>query len=149
MRGRIPGIVGISATAKGPTMSTVQRVAIVVFEGLQALDATGPAEVFAQANRLGGAYEIELVGLRARTTSGLTLGPVVPFDAHRGPLDTLMVAGGQGIARAQHDPELIAWVRAASLRSRRVTSVCSGAFVLARAGLLDGRRATTHWDSCA
>lgn len=131
-------------------MPDVRRVAIVVFEGLQALDAIGPAEVLSQASRLGAPeYEVTLVGRGSTTTSGIDLSPVVDFSAARGALDTLMVAGGQGVGRAQHDEELIAWVRAAAARSRRVASVCTGAFILARAGLLDGRRATTHWDSCA
>lgn len=130
-------------------MPDVRRIAIVVFEGLQALDAVGPAEVFSQAMRLADTgYEVELVGRQAAMTNGLVLSPVVGLGDARGPLDTLMVAGGQGVGRAQHDAELISWVRAAAARSRRVASVCTGAFILARAGLLDGRRATTHWDSC-
>lgn len=131
-------------------MPDVRRVVIVVFEGLQALDAIGPAEVFSQASRLGDpGYEVELVGRQAAMTNGLTLSPVTRFDDARGSLDTLLVAGGRGVGRAQHDAELIAWVQDAASRSRRVASVCTGAFILARAGLLDGRRATTHWDSCA
>ncbi|MCW2992405.1 MAG: cdhR [Solirubrobacterales bacterium] len=131
-------------------MPGMRRVAIVVFEGLQSLDAVGPAEVFSQASRLADSgYEVALVGRAADTTSGLSIGPLTSFAEHAGPLDTLMVAGGLGVSEAQRDPELLAWVRAAAGRSRRVTSVCSGAFILARAGLLDGRRATTHWDSCA
>jgi transcriptional regulator GlxA family with amidase domain len=131
-------------------MTAVRRVAIVVFEGLQLLDAAGPAEVFSQATRLGApGYDVTLVGRSAATTAGISLAPLVDFAAARGALDTLMVAGGLGTAEAQRDDELVGWVRAAAERSRRVTSVCSGAFVLARAGLLDGRRATTHWDSCA
>jgi len=131
-------------------MPNVRRVAIVVFEGLQALDAIGPAEVLSQASRLGApGYEVTLVGHDGTATNGIELSPVVGFGAAGGTLDTLMVAGGQGVGRALHDDELTAWVKAAAARSRRVTSVCTGAFILARAGLLDGRRATTHWDSCA
>jgi transcriptional regulator GlxA family with amidase domain len=66
----------------------------------------------------------------------------------RGTIDTLVVAGGAGTRSAATDKRVLAWVRDAAPRSRRVTSVCSGAFVLANAGLLDGRRATTHWQWC-
>ena len=78
--------------------------------------------------------------MRLRPQSGL--------DACRGPIDTLVVAGGRGARAAGRDERLIAWLRLAARRSRRVTSVCTGAFLLARAGLLDGRRATTHWAAC-
>ncbi|MDX6641351.1 MAG: hypothetical protein QOF12_2362 [Solirubrobacteraceae bacterium] len=128
----------------------MRRVAIVVFDGLQALDAAGPAEVFSQATRLGTpGYDVELVGTGAATTSGLALGPLTAPRDCRGPLDTLMVAGGLGVDQAEHDAALVSWVRDAAARSRRVTSVCTGALILARAGLLAGRRATTHWASCA
>lgn len=131
-------------------MPNMRRVAIVVFEGFQALDAIGPAEVFSQAERLRpSTYAVDLVGVVAGTTSGLTVGPLVAPDACRWPLDTLMVAGGAGVREAEADKTLVGWVRDAAGRSRRVTSVCSGAFVLARAGLLDGRRATTHWKHCS
>src|SRR5581483_9886480 len=66
----------------------------------------------------------------------------------RGPIDTLIVAGGFGVQDAVEDDLLVGWVRSAARRSRRVASVCSGAFLLAAAGLLDGRRATTHWAYC-
>ncbi|MDX6664387.1 MAG: hypothetical protein QOG68_593 [Solirubrobacteraceae bacterium] len=131
-------------------MPDMRRVVIVVFDSLQALDAVGPAEVFSQAERLlPGSYAVELAGTGASTTSGLTLAPVTALADCHGRLDTLMVAGGEGVRDAMLDTALVDWVRDAATRSRRVTSVCSGAFVLARAGLLDGRRATTHWESCA
>src|SRR5439155_25810506 len=78
----------------------------------------------------------------------------VPIVAGRGirqatgPVDTLMVAGGQGTQSAMRDARLVAWIRRTALRARRVASVCSGAFLLGEAGLLDGRRATTHWAVC-
>ncbi len=135
-------------------MSQARRTVIVAFAGVQSLDVTGPAEVFSLADRAAAqpAYQLELVargGDRVRTSSGLELLPSGSLEACRGPIDTLIVAGGLGTRAAARDEPLISWLRLAARRSRRVTSVCTGAFLLARAGLLDGRRATTHWAACA
>jgi transcriptional regulator GlxA family with amidase domain len=131
----------------------MRRVVIVAFEGFQSLDVSGPAEAFSIATRYyGGDYSIEVVtadGTPARANSGLTLQADRAIAEVRGPIDTLMIAGGSGVGRALRDARLVAWVTRAAGRSRRVASVCTGAFLLAEAGLLDGRRATTHWDSCA
>jgi transcriptional regulator GlxA family with amidase domain len=132
-------------------MPTHRRIAIVAFDEVQALDITGPSEVFSLAHRTvsGGAYEIELLtptGDSVRTSSGLTFQPHGALHQRR--IDTLIVPGGKGTRTATADDSLIAWLRLAAGRSRRVTSVCTGAFLLARAGLLDGRRATTHWAAC-
>ncbi|MGH9233802.1 MAG: GlxA family transcriptional regulator [Acidimicrobiales bacterium] len=130
-----------------------RHVAIVVYEAVQSLDLTGPLEVFAAANDQGAdpAYVTTVVspaGGVLRTSSGLAVVADSSTADHRGPIDTLVVAGGTGTGPAVADGDLVAWVRAAAARSRRVTSVCSGAFILAAAGLLDGRRATTHWSVC-
>ena len=127
-----------------------RNVLIVGFPDVQVLDVTGPGEVFSMADRLApGVYE---VSVRARTrqpltTSGqLLVAPNGPLPA-RGTIDTLIVPGGLGTFEARRDAKLIDWIRSAAGRSRRVASVCTGAFLLAEAGLLDGRRATTHWAS--
>jgi transcriptional regulator GlxA family with amidase domain len=130
----------------------VRRIVILAFEGAQTLDVTGPYEVFSIANRVAGgnAYAVEIVAPTRdalRTGSGLTIVPDRATSAVRGPIDTLVVAGGEGVLRAIEDERLVRWVKRAVARSRRVTSVCTGAFMLARAGLLDGRRAATHWAS--
>jgi len=135
-------------------MSVVQprRVVIVAFPDVQPLDVAGPAEVFAVASALcPGAYRIEVVapgGDPVATHSGYAIAPHGDLASARGPIDTLVVAGGAGTREALADAELVPFVTRAAKRSRRVTSVCSGAFLLARAGLLDGRRATTHWAWC-
>jgi transcriptional regulator GlxA family with amidase domain len=127
-------------------------VVIVAFPDVQALDVTGPVEVFAMANRYlpRPAYAPTVVsqeGGEVVTSSGLGLA-TARAAGWRGPIDTLVVAGGEGTADAARDRELTSWVAVAADRSRRVASVCSGAFVLAAAGLLAGRRATTHWSAC-
>ena len=131
-----------------------RRVVLVAFPDVQILDVTGPSEVFSLADRDAGepAYSLELVAPdpgEITASSGLRLVADRPLDACRGPIDTLVVAGGRGVQAAVQDQRLTNWLRLAARRSRRVSSVCTGAFLLARAGLLDGRRATTHWSSCA
>lgn len=119
----------------------------------QSLDFVGPLEVFTTAERLSlspGRYSTEIVapgGDPFATNSGLSVTPDRATAACRGPIDTLLVAGGRGAQAAVEDVALVRWLGEAARRSRRVGSVCTGAFLLARAGLLDGRRATTHWAS--
>lgn len=129
-----------------------RRVIVVVFDGAQSLDVTGPVEVLTRGGQLARSpYEIELVAAPAgtiTTSSGLRL-QVGAVSRVRGPVDTLVVAGGDGTSAALDDAGLLRGIARLAARARRVTSVCTGAFLLAEVGLLDGRRATTHWDSCA
>ncbi|MFF4738261.1 GlxA family transcriptional regulator [Streptomyces sp. NPDC001262] len=128
-------------------------VLLVVYDGVQMLDVAGPLDVFDRAARAAGAgYRMRLasVGGRAvRTSAGLDLAVSADLMKVRKPPDTLMVAGGWGYADAVADTDLLRHVQRLSTGARRTGSVCTGAFVLAAAGLLDGRRATTHWAFCA
>ena len=129
---------------------------VLTYPAVQLLDVTGPVQVFASANDIvadaGGArpYLLKVVaqgGEGATASGGVTLaaGPLT----HGGEaLDTLLVAGGEGAEAAAENPVLVDWVRQRATRARRVASVCTGAFLLAAAGLLDGRRAATHWKYC-
>jgi transcriptional regulator GlxA family with amidase domain len=138
--------------------NSARRIAIVAFPDVQTLDLVGPLEVFDAAQRVQAArrpgeaaYTIEVVAETLeplRSSSGLYVLPQRTLKAVRGPLDTLMVAGGFGSRAASRSTALVPWVRRQALRARRVASVCTGAFVLGAAGLLEGRRATTHWASC-
>ncbi len=132
-------------------MPAQRRVLIVAFDEVQALDVVGPAEVFSMASRWGMAnYDVSLVtpgGTSIGTAGGLRLEADGDVYSVRGAIDTLVVAGGPGTRAKEKDPKFLAQIAALALRSRRVTSVCTGALVLAAAGLLDGRRATTHWSA--
>jgi transcriptional regulator GlxA family with amidase domain len=135
-----------------PDIAPRRRVVFVAFPDVQALDVTGPSEVFSLAERLSGAsYPLELVASQPgplACSSGLRLVAGRAPAQTRSRIDTLVVAGGLGVSEAERDERLISWLRLAAARSRRVASVCTGAFLLARAGLLEGRRATTHWAAC-
>ncbi|GAA2284398.1 transcriptional regulator [Streptomyces ruber] len=130
----------------------MRTVLVVLFDDVQSLDVTGPVEVFHGAGTARpGTYDIRtatLHGAPVRTSSGLTLVPDLSLrDLAGAPApDTLLVPGGQGARRP--DPGLVDWLRAHGPRARRLVSVCTGAILLAEAGLLDGRRATTHWAYC-
>ncbi len=123
-----------------------QRVLVVLFDGVQSLDVSGPVEVFAGAGLARrGSYTIRtgsVGGGEIRTSSGLRLRPDIDLLG-AGPVDLLLVPGGAGTREG--DPRLVDWLRGAAHGTRRVAAVCTGAFLLAEAGLLDGRRATTHW----
>lgn len=125
-------------------------VALLVFPGALALDVTGPAEVFAMVGRClvdtGASYEVRLLSMRGgpiETASGIVLH--TEAAAGLSDFDTLIVAGGPNIVAMTEDRSLIDWIRTAAVRARRVCSVCTGAFLLAAAGILDGKRAVTHW----
>ncbi len=137
-----------------------RRIAVVAYPGVQILDVVGPLEVFATTTRLLAAergndvpcYAVDVLAARRgplRTQSGLTLGADRAWSQVRGGVDTLLVAGGLGTREAMGDTALLAWLRRMAPRVRRLGSVCTGSFVLAAAGLLEGRRATTHWGYCA
>lgn len=139
-------------TEPGLGLPAERDVVIVTFDSAQILDVTGPLEVFSSASRFLPAawYRTQVVTTRGgpvHASCGLEFASC-PIAEVTGPVDTLMVAGGADMDAAVPDPELLAQVRRLAADARRVTSVCSGAFVLAAAGLPEGRRATTHWAEC-
>jgi transcriptional regulator GlxA family with amidase domain len=136
-----------------------RQIAILVYPGVQSLDFAGPVEVFAGAQQLIEAtgrrergYEVKLLSVDGRplqTSSGLTVVPHASLASALAAIDTLIVAGGNGSSQAASDRALLDWISQTAATARRTASVCTGAFLLAAAGLLDGRRATTHWASAA
>jgi transcriptional regulator GlxA family with amidase domain len=129
------------------------RILIVAVPPMRTLDVFGPAEVFGDANWLRGgdpAYEVTLISACADRVVSNHLGTPVQTDRtyreYRGPVDTLLVAGCMGPRELHYESGFLDWLRLQSTRARRFGSICTGAFVLAKAGLLDERRATTHWN---
>lgn len=131
------------------------RVAILAFPQFQLLDLAGPADVFVEASRQLGdarAYQVQLISAQPgmlRSSSGLRVGVDATVATQRGAIDTLLVAGSPRIEDMASDVSLQNWLRRQSRSVRRYGSVCTGAFVLAATGLLDGKRVTTHWASAA
>ncbi|MBY4677777.1 GlxA family transcriptional regulator [Marinobacterium arenosum] len=130
----------------------MKHIAALGFSGCQMLDLVGPLQVFASANQQldRPAYRVGIIAERPgplRTNSGMNLLADWTLDDNP-PLDTLLVAGGSGIRQQLHNPILIDWLRGQASQVRRLGSVCTGAFLLAEAGLLDGKRVVTHWGSC-
>lgn len=126
-------------------------IAFLVFDGFQILDACGPIAAFEIAARAApGAYSLKTIApTRGFVVSSAGVGlSAEPLEA-AADCDTLIVVGGEGTRWTARDETTLAFVRAMAERARRVASVCSGAYVLAAAGLLDGRRATTHWGRSA
>jgi transcriptional regulator GlxA family with amidase domain len=133
----------------------MSQVIVVAFEGAQTLDVTGPAEVFAAAGRHLGTRPFRVLlassgGGDVRTTSGIAMRTRALARVRLRAGDVVIVSGGDegGVRAALGDPVLLRWIRRAHEIVRRTGSVCSGAFILAHAGILDGRRAATHWSAC-
>lgn len=140
-----------------PPGDEARTIVILAAPGSQILDVAGPFQVFVRAAELfvrehpgqASPYRVRLASTTNRkkvsTNCGLDLSGTDTFRTLKGPIDTLLVSGGSGLESAASDPALLRWLRRSSRRVRRFGSICTGAFLLASAGLLDGKRATTHW----
>lgn len=128
------------------------RMAILTVPSVQMLDVAGPMDVFSEANaqlRDPNAYQMKIVGMSpepVRALNGTRFLPDMTIDSSLEGFDTLMVAGAPGIREYESHPALIEWVAREARHVRRIGSVCTGALILAHAGVLNGRRATTHWN---
>jgi transcriptional regulator GlxA family with amidase domain len=138
------------------TLPAVRAIETVAFKDVQLLDVAGPLQVFATANEMianaGGTplYTVRVVARQAQSvaaSAGVVFATVdlPPLDT---PVDTLIIAGGPGVKTAAAEGELVSWLRARVETARRTASVCTGAYLLAATGMLDGRRAATHWSFC-
>lgn len=132
-----------------------REVAIVIHEGVQALDVAGPLDVFAEAaSRLspGLGYSCRLIARTrdpVRSSNGMVLLPDLSFAEAAREFHTVLVAGGPALPETAPDPLMVSWLRRWGMRSKRYGAICTGAFALGHAGLLDGRVVTTHWHNAA
>jgi len=135
---------------------TLRTIHLLAFPDVQLLDVSGPLQVFASANELSRKqgqptpYAMNVIAAeQASVMSSAGLGLLtLPLPPSGERSDTLMIAGGRGVDTAANNPELLSWMCTQAATARRVASVCSGAFLLAAGGLLDGRRVVTHWSRC-
>jgi transcriptional regulator GlxA family with amidase domain len=140
-----------SLKGRGTFVRTTKTIAILAMPGVQLLDVSGPLDVFAEANVQAktDAYRLRVIGSQPgaiRSSSGARLMPdAVIGDGSHEKIDTLLVAGCPNAAEVSPDVSVVDWLRKTAPAARRYGSVCSGAFFLAKAGLLDGRRVATHW----
>jgi transcriptional regulator GlxA family with amidase domain len=149
-----------SVSHRQATEAKVRPIAIVAFDGVEIVDLTAPLDVFALCNeafrRSGFAkdplYPIQVLAKKpglVTTSCGIRIHADSAYGDISDDIDTLLIPGSPEVSAVLSDPSLQEWVRAMSTRVRRLVSVCTGAFLLAETGLLDGRRATTHWAYCS
>jgi transcriptional regulator GlxA family with amidase domain len=128
----------------------VRRIGVLIFPDFQLLDAAGPISAFEIAGRYApGTYELKIMAATPGQVASSSGAAMIAQPLSDQPFDTVVLAGGDGTRGAILDRTTLDWVKAASARARRTASVCSGAYILAEAGLLDGHRATTHWQLSA
>ena len=145
---------------KEPAQPRTRRIVFVAAPGTEILDLVGPLQVFARAAEMFGKqnpgsppiYSVEVISASSQrslvTNCGLRITAHKTFREVRGKIDTLLIAGGSAIEQDEINADVVRWLKKSAGRIRRIGSVCTGAMLLARAGLLDGRQATTHWNWC-
>jgi transcriptional regulator GlxA family with amidase domain len=146
-------------SSKGRSVET-RRIIVLGAPGSQILDVAGPVQIFVRAAEIYARhypdakplYAVEAVSTTGNgaigTTSGITLSALKPMERVRGRIDTLLIAGGEAMESDRTSAATVKWVRERARDVRRIGSICTGAMLLARAGLLEGRKATTHWKWC-